>query len=175
MKQTEDLLASQLSKLSVQERAKAFDDVHCVGEELQETPEMIEKSLAEFEKAVQKQRNDVYDMAWNQNRAYLEDTSFRLKFLRANLHNANKSVRQMMRFLRHKATYFGVDKVTRDITLADLSDDDLQVLGSGFVHLQEERDQTGRIIMHLLNTPISRLRVENVVSLFHRLHGLKLS
>ena len=37
MKETEDLLASEMNKLSVQERSKALDDLHCVGEELKET------------------------------------------------------------------------------------------------------------------------------------------
>ena len=48
MKETEEFLAAELKKLSVQERAKALDDVHCVGEELQQTPEMLQQSLAEF-------------------------------------------------------------------------------------------------------------------------------
>src|SRR6056300_1048943 len=58
MKQTEDLLASEMSKLSVQQRSKALDDVHCVGEALKETPEMVQKSLASFDLAVGKQHKN---------------------------------------------------------------------------------------------------------------------
>ncbi|KAL3926317.1 MAG: hypothetical protein SGBAC_013525, partial [Bacillariaceae sp.] len=90
--QTEAFLAAELKELSAQEREEAFDDVHCVGVEIQETPEIIQRSLADFEEAVQKQRNPVYDAAMNQNRAYVEDTTFRLKFLRAKLYNVREAV-----------------------------------------------------------------------------------
>ena len=63
LKQTEDLLASEMNNLTVQERLNALDDVHCVGEELKETPEMIEHALQEFEKVVQVEKNDVYNLA----------------------------------------------------------------------------------------------------------------
>lgn len=165
MKQTEDLLASELNKLSVQERAKAFADVHCVGEELQETPEMIKKSLAEFEELVQRDRNPVYEKAMTQDCDYVRDPTFRLNFLRANLHNVGKSVRQMMKFLQHKATYFGNDKVARDITLDDLNEEDKRLLWSGLYHIQEDRDRNGRVIIHWFGNLLGRFRAENVVSL----------
>ena len=63
LKQTEDLLASEMNNLTVQERLNALDDVHCVGELLKETPEMIEHALQEFEKVVQVEKNDVYNLA----------------------------------------------------------------------------------------------------------------
>lgn len=163
MKQTEDLLASELNKLSVQERAKAFADVHCVGEELQETPEMITKSLAEFEELVQRDRNSVYEMAMTQNGAYVRDPTFRLNFLRANLHNVGKSVRQMMKFLQHKATYFGNDTVARDITLDDLNEEDKRLLWSGLYHIQEDKDRNGRVIIHWFGNLLGRFRAENVI------------
>ena len=171
MKQTEKLLASELSKLSVQERAEAFDDVHCVGEELKETPELIERSLAEFEQVVQRERSHVYHMAWNQNSAYVEDPSFRLKFLRANMHDVDSSVRQMMHFLQLKATYFGNDKVAREITLDDLDKEDMEVLLSGLWHIQEERDRTGRVIVHMFGNLFGKWKAENTVRLMRVTSG----
>ena len=114
MKQTEDILADELNKLSIQERSKAYDDVHCVGDELEETPEMIQKSLQEFNQAIPKHRTAVYDMALKQNKDYIEDSSFRLNFLRAQMHNVEKAVHQMMKFLHYKKEYFGEDKLGRD-------------------------------------------------------------
>jgi hypothetical protein len=67
MKETEEFLAAELNKLSVQERAKALDDLHCVGEGLQETPETIQQSLAEFDDLVQTSANRIYSVAVNQN------------------------------------------------------------------------------------------------------------
>ena len=94
-----------MNRLSVQERAKAFDDVHCVGEELHETPGMIQKSLIDFDQTLRKQQNPIYEMAVNQIRQYVEDPTFRLKFLRAKLYDIGQAVRQMMSFLEQKAKY----------------------------------------------------------------------
>ena len=154
MKQAEDLLAKEMTKLSVQERAAAFDDVHCVGEEHQETPEMVQKALADFEQAVQKENHPIYEFAVNQDRSFVEDPTFRLKFLRANFFDIEKSVRQMMDFLFYKAKYFGQDKVAREITVSDLTEDDLRVMLSGLYHIQEGRDRMGRVIVYLLDNEI---------------------
>ncbi|CAJ1955753.1 unnamed protein product [Cylindrotheca closterium] len=163
MKPTEEMLASELYQLSVQKRAAAFDDIHCVGEELNEPTELKQKSFDDFEEMVNKERNIFYDIAMTQNRAYVEDPSFRLKFLRANRHNVGKSVRQMMSFLKEKATYFGNDKIARDITLDDLNEADKSLLLSGFYHIQEERDRAGRAIIHWFGSMLGRVRPENLI------------
>ncbi|CAJ1936696.1 unnamed protein product [Cylindrotheca closterium] len=163
MKETEELLASEMSQLSVQERSKAMDDLHCVGVELQETTEMIQKSLAEFEEAVQKERNPIYKMAINQNRAYEEDPTFRLRFLRAKLYNVREAVRTMISFLEYKAKYFGDDKVARDITLDDLSEEDKQLMLSGLFHIQDGRDRNGRLIVHFFGKLLSRCKADNLI------------
>lgn len=151
MKSLEDYLASEMNKLSVQERGKALDDLHCVGEELHETPEIIENLLQDFEHELQQEHNSVYEMAVNQNRSYVEDPAFRLKFLRAALHDVGKAVRNMLEFLRYKATYFGNEKVARDITLDDLNEDDKELLLSGLHHIQDGTDRMGRVILYFFN------------------------
>lgn len=161
---TEDFLASEMQRLSVMERSKALDDLHCVGEDLKETPEMAKESLAQFDQVVQDEKNPYYEMAAAQNRAYVEDPTFRLKFLRANLHNVHRSVRQMYNFLRYKGTYFGNDKIARDITLDDLDEEDKKLMLSGLFHVQDGRDQTGRVVVYLLNTFLGKCKAENVVS-----------
>lgn len=115
----------------MQERTEALHDVHCVGEELQEDPEIMQKALSDFNDAIQQAQNPTYEIVSNQNKAYVEDPSFRLRFLRANRFDVGKSLRQMMSFLQHKAAYFGADKMARDITLDDLSEEDVKVMLSG--------------------------------------------
>eukprot|EP00526_Cylindrotheca_closterium_P007901 CAMPEP_0113652670 /NCGR_PEP_ID=MMETSP0017_2-20120614/28144_1 /TAXON_ID=2856 /ORGANISM="Cylindrotheca closterium" /LENGTH=657 /DNA_ID=CAMNT_0000565561 /DNA_START=153 /DNA_END=2126 /DNA_ORIENTATION=- /assembly_acc=CAM_ASM_000147 len=151
MKSTEDFLASEMNKLSVQERSKALDELHCVGEELKETPEMIETSLAEFDKVLRERNEPIYNLATSQNRSYVEDPSFRLRFLRANLHDVHKSVNQMIGFLSRKEMYFGRDKIARDITLDDLEEDDIELLLSGLYHIQDGTDRSGRVVVCFLN------------------------
>ena len=163
MKETEDLLAAEMNKLSVQERSRALEDVHCVAEELQETPEMIERALREFDQVVQTVgTNDrIYTIALNQNRSYVEDPSFRLKFLRANTFDVRKSVDHMMSFLSQKALYFGEEKVAQDITVEDMNDEEIAVMRSGFFQILKDRDQSGRVILY--NATVPRVPFERKV------------
>ncbi|CAJ1937766.1 unnamed protein product [Cylindrotheca closterium] len=167
MKQTEAYLAAELNKLTVQERAKAMDDIHCVGEELNETPEMIEQSLREFDHLVQKMKTPTYEMAVNQNKAFVEDPSFWLRFLRCNMHDVNRSVRQMMEFLKHKATYFGEDNVAREITLDDLNDADMSLLLSGLYHIQDGRDRKGRVVLYITTELLGRCKLGNLIHVIY--------
>jgi len=159
MTETDAFLASELSKLTIQERNRAMEDLHCVGEDLEETPEMIAQSMATFDEVLQQQHDSVYDMAARQNRAYVEDDSFRMRFIRANLHDTNKAVSQMRHFLRNKAKYFGTERIGRDITINDLNKDDRELLVSGVYHVQAERDQNGRIVVYTLSEMIGSCRV----------------
>jgi hypothetical protein len=164
MKETEDFLADEMTNLSIQERSKALDDVHCVGEELEEDPDMMKRSLVEFDEHVRTERNPLYELAASQDQAFVEDETFRLKFLRANFYDAKKSVRQMMSFLRYKATYFGKDKVGRDILLSDLNGEDVDLMMSGLFHIQDGRDRSGRVVIYMLNHMLGRVKIEALVS-----------
>eukprot|EP00526_Cylindrotheca_closterium_P009190 CAMPEP_0113627882 /NCGR_PEP_ID=MMETSP0017_2-20120614/14443_1 /TAXON_ID=2856 /ORGANISM="Cylindrotheca closterium" /LENGTH=512 /DNA_ID=CAMNT_0000538159 /DNA_START=62 /DNA_END=1600 /DNA_ORIENTATION=- /assembly_acc=CAM_ASM_000147 len=163
MKSTEDFLASEMSKLSVQERSKAMEELHCVGEELKETPDMIQQSLKEFDQVLRERNAPIYSLATSQNRSYVEDPSFRLRFLRANDHNVRESVNQMIGFLSRKETYFGRDKIARDITLDDLDEDDIDILLSGLYHIQNGTDQSGRTVVYFLNHVMSRCTAKTAV------------
>lgn len=163
MEQTEKLLASDLYKLSSEERQEAMNDIHGVSEEVEEDPETIDKLLAKFEGLVVAEQNPTYDLAVSQDKAYVEDRSFRLRFLRCNNYDATRSVTQMMNFLKHKATYFGMDKVARDITIDDLNNEDISLLMSGLCHIQEERDQSGRVIQFLMTEMFGRCKAETMV------------
>ncbi|CAJ1937614.1 unnamed protein product [Cylindrotheca closterium] len=170
MKETEEFLAAEMNKLSAQERAKVLDDLHCVGEELQETPEMIQQSLSEFDYLVQNCDDRIYSIAVNQNRAYVEDSEFRLKFLRANMYDTRKSVHQMMSFLNQKALYFGEDKVAHDIAASDLNEDEVELMRSGFFQIQDGRDRNGRVMVYHSVTRIpSQCTIEKMVRVMYHL------
>mmetsp|Transcript_40308 Transcript_40308/g.97339 ORF Transcript_40308/g.97339 Transcript_40308/m.97339 type:complete len:520 (+) Transcript_40308:97-1656(+) len=162
-KQTEDFLTSEFNQLSEEEQTKALNDLYCVGEELSENPNLIEKSLAEFEQQLRNGNFPIIQTALKQNRSYVEDASFRLKFLRANMYNVAKSVNQMVNFLGHKATYFGVDKIARDITLEDLTQEDIELMLSGFYHIQEGTDQGGRVIVYMFNHMLGKYKAETLI------------
>lgn len=164
MKPTEDFLRSELNKLSVKEQTEALDDIYGVSQGLQETADIIERSLLLFQYELQQGNFPVYEMALRQNRAYVEDSGFRLKFLRANRHNVSKAVIQMENFLRHKATYFGFDNVAREVTLEALTTEEIEILLSGLFHLQDGTDRSGRIIIYCFNSMMGKYSAESLVS-----------
>eukprot|EP00980_Cylindrotheca_fusiformis_P001056 scaffold291_cov92-Cylindrotheca_fusiformis.AAC.3 len=156
MRQTEALLAAEMKKLTVEEMSKALDDVHCVGAAIVETGEFIQRALVAFGEEARDQSNSVYEIALKQNRKYVEGEAFRLKFLRCNMFKIKSSVSQMMKFLQYKATYFGINKLGRDIVLSDLTNEDRALLQSGFLHVQQCKDRCGRNVVWLLNEFLGR-------------------
>lgn len=161
-----DVLTFEFSKLSLQEQSQALSDIHHAGE-LQEDPVMIDKLLQDFEQEVGRSKCAVYEQALKKDRSYVEDPGFRLKFLRANMHDVPKAVKQMFSFLKHKAKYFGNDKVASDITINDLTPEELKILLSGIYHIQEGTDKNGRVILHYFSKAMpSKIKVESMVSFF---------
>lgn len=163
LKPAEDFLAAEMNKLSFQEISKALDDVHCVGEDIHEDEDMIRRSLAEFDQQAKARRNRYFELAMTQDKAYIEDEDFCLKFLRANFFDVNRSVGQMMSFLQYKARYFGEDKLGRDIALSDLSQEDVDLMRSGILHQQKGRDRSGRVVLYILNHLVGLIKEDTMV------------
>lgn len=147
--EVEALLLSEFNKLSIDEQVKALDDIYSAGSELKENPAFIRQLLGEFERQVEAGNYPIYELAVNQDRSYVEDPAFRLKFLRANLHDVKKAVKQMITFLHLKGKYFGAEKIARDITLDDLTPDDLKLMLAGRFHIQAETDRHGRAVFFI--------------------------
>ena len=161
------LLSSELNKLSVQERSRALEDLHCVGNGLEESSEMMKQSLEEFDRILKQRSVPVYEQAAKQNCDYVEDTAFRLMFLRSNQYDVAKAVSQMVNHLELKAKYFGEDKVGRDITVDDLSSEEMELLSSGTLLVLEEKDPTGRAIVCCMGSLMGQWRLEALVSCCH--------
>jgi len=168
MKETQMLLASEMNKLSVQERSTVLDDVHCVGAGLVETPELVRQRLEEMEIEIQhhqrKNKDQIYEQACQQNLSYVQDPTFRLGFLRHNMYHVGQSVVQMMNFFKYKARYFGSESLARDITLGDLSEEEKELmLTGGFYHIQHGRDRNGRAIIYNFNHMLGRVRAQTLI------------
>ncbi|CAJ1937688.1 unnamed protein product [Cylindrotheca closterium] len=163
----QELVSSDLNALTAQERSEALEDIHCVGGEIQETEEMMDQLLAQFDRLVQQEQTPIYAQIARQNQFYVEDPSFRLRFLRCNSYNVQPSVRQMMAFLEHKVVYFGEDKATRDITLNDLTTEENDLLLSGVFHIQKDGDRSGRLVVHIMTHMLESWRVETLIRAAH--------
>jgi len=113
-----------------------------------ENPAMVKKSLEDFDREVKIGMYPAYELAADQDRSYVDDPLFRLKFLRANMNNPKQSVHQMINFLRLKGTYFGFDKIGRDITLDDLNQKEVKLMMSSLYHIHDGTDVYGRVILY---------------------------
>ena len=99
--QVDLLVAKQMTSLSMEDREKAYYDVHGVSEEVKETAEMGTLSLLQLELELQKlrlQQKDAYEAAKSMNPTYVENPDFRIRFLRADLFDAPKAA---LRLARH--------------------------------------------------------------------------
>ncbi|KAL3938466.1 MAG: hypothetical protein SGBAC_006622 [Bacillariaceae sp.] len=163
IKATESFFASEFRQLSVKDQTDAIDDLYCEGRELRENPAMVRQALQDFDSTLQTTRSSTYELAVSQNRSYVEDRSFRLSFLRANFFNSKKAIRQMLNFLRKKATYFGERTLARDISLEDLDEEEMKVILSGPYHVQEDRDRAGRVVIYFFNTMFDGYKAETLV------------
>ena len=56
----------------------------------------------------------------------------------------------MVLFFDEKLALFGADKLTHDITLADLSEADMEALNAGAEQLLPQRDRIGRLVVGLM-------------------------
>lgn len=139
--------------------------MYTVGEDVKENPEEVQRFLQEYQIVVEKSQNKCYQLAFHKSKHYVEDTAFRLMFLRANFYDVKRAVKQMFRFLEQKMTYFGEDILARKITLSDLNAEDIEAILAGVVVLQQERDSSGRCVLYSFNHVLfGKFDVKAVVS-----------
>jgi len=149
--QVDSLLASALSSLSFVERQKQQEILHGVATEIPETEAMLKEAFETFEYHLQKvKRGSAYETAESLDFHYVSDRAFRLMFLRGNQFDAKAAAGQMIRFFDMKLNIFGREKLVKDITMNDLSEDDKASLRTGAFQLIGT-DQAGRIVW--LNLP----------------------
>ncbi|CAJ1932756.1 unnamed protein product [Cylindrotheca closterium] len=130
------MLSDAFHKLSFEERQEQQDALHGVDDKIQEEAALIENSLKELDDHLNRtKRGSVYEKAETMNPAYAHARAFRLMFLRGNRYDAKAAANQMIRFFAQKEKIFGTEKLVKDISIADLDQDDLDFLKSGCLQL----------------------------------------
>ena len=144
------IVARELNKLSMEERDKADNDLHCIADKnndvIPESKEFVETKLEEMEVELHNTlRKSSYELALSIDPTYIRNRELRLIFLRADRYNCKLSAGRFIRFLDQKLELFGPTKLCKDITLDDLNSDDVIALCSGFVQFNHlTRDPKGR-------------------------------
>jgi hypothetical protein len=162
------VIAKELAKLSLQDREQAINDLHGVPEVIEEQPEFVSEKLHQLDDEINQIMNGTaYEQAEQQNKRHVQDRSFRLMFLRAELFQPKEAAIRIIRFFKEKLFLFGPEKLTKRITYDDLSEDDIESLECGALQVSPNVDRAGRKM--LFGAPrLRRFRdITNFVSRSH--------
>ena len=163
----ERLINDEMEKLSLVEHEKIVFDLHGIPQADQEDPVDVEERLQELENEISKIRTkDAYERAKFWNEEYVNDRSFRLKFLRCDRFHSQMAAQRIVRHFQVKRDIFGdSDILGRDVLLSDLTPQDTVALESGFFQVLPARDASGRSVFSV--APMYRpdtCSIENSVS-----------
>jgi hypothetical protein len=140
-------LGREMNELSVPERQKVLDDIHGVAEAQEETPELLEKSLAQLDKAIcslPRPDRKALDHAIFLRPELKNDIKFKIMFLRADYFVADLSAKRMALYFKYKLELFGEDKLVKKLSVEDLQEQDRNKSMAGFFLELPERDPIGR-------------------------------
>ena len=158
------LISSEMCKLSVKEREKILEDVHGVGEVNEEDPSFISSCLDDLANhLLTRKQGTAYAIAESMSKQYVSDKDFYMMFLRAEEYDPSDAAERMIRFFELKKELFGVEKLVKDITLGDLSEDDMYSLESGCAQVSPRTDRAGRAILVFVQKIRRFKRIENLV------------
>ena len=144
------LLAKELNELSVQERDMINDEIHGVRRMScpEETPELLEKSLAELTMELTNlpptATKKAYEESLNYTDSYVHTDDFRLIFLRTEFFDPRKAAIRMMKYLDLINWAFGKKVLQRDLCLADFDKKGKEYLRGGYQQIFPGMDRSGR-------------------------------
>ena len=145
----DSLIANALNQLSLDEREKVYHELHGVDDIIRETPEFVQSCLNQLDVELDRikrthRKASAFLVAEEMSMSYVSDQGLRLKFLRSEKFDVKKAAERMIRFFDCKLFFFGQEKLCKDITLQDLSKEDMKSLKAGYMQILPIRDQAGR-------------------------------
>jgi hypothetical protein len=161
----EKLWAKERYEMSHGDREASSYELHgVVSRAIVETPELISNSLKEFDNELNNQNNQQQ----SSHNTYIQSSTFRLRFLRAELFNIKKSVQRYCICIELLIEYFGDFALQRQLFLTDLNKDEMKMLKEGTLQILPTRDTLGRRIMVFIGNVGSSysLHIINKVGLF---------
>jgi hypothetical protein len=149
------LLAYELNQLSFHERNTINEEVHGVRDCYpEETPELLNDSLASLEKELSKiKHKPAYDLAQQKygqikkDGTYINTDRFRLIFLRCEIFNSKKAAARIVAFLELSYEICGELALYRDLLLSDFDSQALQFMRGGYFQILPGRDRSGRRVV----------------------------
>lgn len=143
----DSMLSQAMNGLSFEERQKHQEKLHGVDNDIVEDETVLRNALEELDLHLLLTKDgSIYEIAEQIDPGYVGSKAFRRMFLRAYDYDAKASADMMLRFFELKHNLFGKEKLAKDITMADLTDDDIACLKSGSLQLLG-KDRSGRQVM----------------------------
>jgi hypothetical protein len=151
-KDIEAALANELTALSLNDRTKVLEEIHCVRSlAVQETPELVKDALEalrrEAKSLVGTDGGNVYGDALVMNSPYVRSREFGLKFLRADFFNVKLAARRMLIHLELLFKFYGLEALKRPLRYSDLSREEQDCFRKGCSQVLPSRDKAGRLIL----------------------------
>ncbi|KAG7351261.1 hypothetical protein IV203_010621 [Nitzschia inconspicua] len=167
--EAEALLSGALYGFTTEDRDQALADVHGVTSAVAMDNEFIAGRLAHLDQALSDTRSkSAYLRAKIQDPEYVSNREFRLQFLMADNFDPQAAAERLVAFFESKLVLFGPEKLTRDLTLEDLSGDDIKSLEHGVVQRLVGKDHAGRVVVSCWPTTVqeSSIHIQNKLKAF---------
>ena len=149
----EDLVRQELDRLSFEDRNAINEEVHgvsCLAPE--ETPELLEQSLSALELSLNRMVADppslksAYSLVRN-SVSYVNERNFRLRFLRCELFDVEKTALRIIKYLDVVLAVSGEDALRTRFLLDHFNKEEMKLLRSGCIQLLPYRDRAGRPVL----------------------------
>ena len=187
-KGVEGSLNGELLQLSSKDRIEVLNDVHGIEDVIPEDPASVEASIQELNQRLDEFWSTSSQAATNaevksttaapssssnssalfqvmvDSPGYVRAVSFQLMFLRADRWKVDLAFQRMASFFEQKRCLFGRTFLSKDITLDQLDDDDMETLKSGYAQILPRRDRAGRAILLTLTHLRSGRKLRSIVS-----------
>lgn len=153
------VLAKELNSLSIQDRNRVQEELHCVSSlAVEETPELVTQSLQEFWMQVNQifvtrsaHSKTMYEhdflQALQMEHSYLHRAETGLKFLRADLFRVESAAHRMVNHNEMLYKYFGPISLHRPLRYSDLTKEEQDCFRVGNQQILPSRDRNGRLVM----------------------------
>ncbi len=153
-----------LNNLTIPERTRVFEDL--AGTSPIQNEDLFELVIAIKEMNQQlasRTSKNAFEIARKQNPEYTLDPGFFLMFLRANEYDPKRAAEMVVAHFEEKLILFGEEKLTKNIELSDLSEDDMYSLESGGFQVSRSKDKAGRNIAFFRKGDYRWKNIENWV------------
>ena len=170
------ILTDEMMNLSVKDRNDIQEEIHgvkCLA--IEETPELLETALSQLAYQLDEVIPDSQKQAYLQSQQpskdipehqrilqelhqlepipqspYVNDTDFRLRFLRCELFDIKKTAKRMIQFLESALDLFGDYALRRPIRISDFTKEETRFMRKGRFQILPNRDRSGRRIVAML-------------------------